>query len=583
MRPVRGGEERVGERAAGSIEGRGRQEGGAVERERDLAELEGRVAQAIEARAQGGLVERGAVGAGEGGVHLDLGRGAALGHGGEAGALAEAAFQAHVDRDAVGGALQVLQDRSLGRGVARAEHAAAGDLGGQAAVGAEPDLDLAAGGGAGRLAAVEREVPDAAADLALAGEPALDEQALAARERPRRAHDDELAAAPAHDAQRLAHLEAPVIAAPAVDEPPVIHAAQEARARAAREHLQCGLARGLERRGGGRRRDRRVDRGAVEADRRAHVLGALEPALDLHRGHAERDQIGDRGGRLEVLRGQEVGRVAEVAERAVDHEAVREAARLGAGAAVRAAAADRLAREALARVGDAERAVHEDLQLHGGRAADRGDLVDRELAGEDHARRAELLRELDGRGVGARHLRGRVDRQPGGERAGEAGEAEVLHDDRVGGGLGAGVDRGLDERQLVVEDQGVQGDVAAHPVVVQRAQRGAERGGVEVPRAGAGVQALQAEVDGVGARADGRGEGGLVAGGREDLGAVGARHAGVLPGPRPEAKRSAGAVSRGTSPARRGATGPAACGGPPPRSGGRARARPRASSRSPAG
>jgi hypothetical protein len=142
---------------------------------------------------------------------------------------------------------------------------------------------------------------------------------------------------------------------------------------------------------------------------------------------------------------EQEGAVAGVARLAVDDEGVREPAGLRACAAVGAAAADGLAGEALARVRDAERAVHEYLE----RVCrwPRGwlrDVVEGELAREDDARGAEGGGELHRARVGAGHLRGGVHRELGGDGAGEAHDGEVLHDDGVDAGGGAGAEGGLD-------------------------------------------------------------------------------------------------------------------------------------------
>ena len=73
---------------------------------------------------------------------------------------------------------------------------------------------------------------------------------------------------------------------------------------------------------------------------------------------------------------------------------------------------------------------------------------------------AERARELHRRRVGARHLRRGVDRQRRRDGADELRDAEVLHDDRVDRRVGARAHGGLEARQLVVEDQRVQRDVA---------------------------------------------------------------------------------------------------------------------------
>ncbi len=77
---------------------------------------------------------------------------------------------------------------------------------------------------------------------------------------------------------------------------------------------------------------------------------------------------------------------------------------MGALAAVGAAAAEGFAGEALAGVGDAERAVDEDLDGHGGGVGDFADLGEAQFAGEHDALDAELADEFDAPGFGEGHL-----------------------------------------------------------------------------------------------------------------------------------------------------------------------------------
>jgi hypothetical protein len=94
----------------------------------------------------------------------------------------------------------------------------------------------------------------------------------------------------------------------------------------------------------------------------ATYSGRFQPALDLERGDAGAHEVGQHVEAGEILRAEQVAAVAEVNLPAVGDEIVGQAAGLGAFAAVGGAAAERLAGEALAGIGHAERAVHENLQ-----------------------------------------------------------------------------------------------------------------------------------------------------------------------------------------------------------------------------
>ncbi len=170
--------------------------------------------------------------------------------------------------------------------------------------------------------------------------------------------------------------------------------------------------------------------------------------------------------------------------------------------------------------------MDEDFEVSFGLRPDGGDVVEGELAGQDDAGRAKRRCELDRRGVGARHLRRGVNGEAGGDRLDEPGDAEVLDDDRIDARLGAEADGRFDARELVVEDERVERDVALGPALMEIPKGFTERVPVEVRRAGARVEPVQSEVDGVRTRLDCGAQRGEVAGGGEDFGATGG-HAGV--------------------------------------------------------
>ena len=162
--------------------------------------------------------------------------------------------------------------------------------------------------------------------------------------------------------------------------------------------------------GPGRPARERVHGAAIERRGRRDVFRPLEAALDLERHDAETRELGHQRARFEILGREQIRAIAEIAQDAVDHELVGQPASLRARAAVRAAAANRLARQALSRVGDAKSAVHEHLELDIGRAANGGDVVERQLAREDDAIGSSVAREEHASGVGAGHLRRSVNR-----------------------------------------------------------------------------------------------------------------------------------------------------------------------------
>ena len=104
-----------------------------------------------------------------------------------------------------------------------------------------------------------------------------------------------------------------------------------------------------------------VDGLAVGAGGEGDVVGIFVAPFNLQGGDAKLDDFGHLLQGVEVAGGEEVAGVAQGVQAVVDEEVVGQAAGLGALAAVGAAAAPRFRAEALAGVGDAQRAVDKHL------------------------------------------------------------------------------------------------------------------------------------------------------------------------------------------------------------------------------
>ena len=152
---------------------------------------------------------------------------------------------------------------------------------------------------------------------------------------------------------------------------------------------------------------RAVERLAVRARDGRDVLGRLHPALDLEGGDARVDELRKDLDAAQVARAQQV--LAHIGEllAVFVHEGIRQATRLRAQTAVGAAPADERREQALPRLADAQRTVHEALEVHA-EAAQLLDLRDAQLAGERDARGAQLAGELDAPRPADVHLRRRV-------------------------------------------------------------------------------------------------------------------------------------------------------------------------------
>jgi hypothetical protein len=185
-----------------------------------------------------------------------------------------------------------------------------------------------------------------------------------------------------------AEVHAAVLREAALDERLVVAAAEEPVGEAARvrERHREQVARELRPRrlAGRRRRARRPSAGSRPSPSRRTAAffcrpSIFSPCTPIARAPARRARRRGPSGSAGTDTSPSVPPLA------VDDELVRHAAALRALAAVRRAAAPRLARQALAAPRHAQRAVHEDLELEVGAAPELADLVDRELARHDDA------------------------------------------------------------------------------------------------------------------------------------------------------------------------------------------------------
>ena len=195
-----------------------------------------------------------------------------------------------------------------------------------------------------------------------------------------------------------------------------------------------------------------MDAAGVHVRDHGDVLRPLHAALDLHAGDARVGEL------LQVVCQAVVAQAQRVLVHAAAH-AVLHAARLRAGAAVAAAAADERTHIALAGIAEAQRPVHEHLGFNARVLRDEADLLERELAREHGAGDAHLGRGLDPGEIVDAHLRAGVQRNVRQGGAQHAREAQILHEDRVR----PGVRRLLRERggsvHLAVAHEGVERDV----------------------------------------------------------------------------------------------------------------------------
>ena len=259
-------------------------------------------------------------------------------------------------------------------------------------------------------------------------------------------------------------------------------------------------------------RDGRVDGLSVGPDDLIYVVGRLHAALDLERAHARADHLVDVVDGAVVLRAQGA-RAAHAAHRLgharrghvrnrhelalLVNELIRQAARLGAQAAVGRAPARQRAHHAHAGVAEAQRAVAEALELHAllGNARDLGQ---RQLARERHAVGAESSAPGDAASVVNVGLRRDVRLDLGPRAANLRKETPVLDDEGVCPQKPRAAHEPEHPRDLVGCHRDVHGNVDARPREVSAAARVAEARVVEVLRRAAGVEIVaEPAVDGV--------------------------------------------------------------------------------------
>ena len=368
---------------------------------------------------------------------------------------------------------------------------------------------------------------DEAALLAFGRLALVEDHAVAGLERAFEAHRHAVGG----DVDDRAEIGATLLAEAGVDELLVIDTAEPARMQAARErHLHRVVLFLTDLQGGavgvgafGESIPGGVYRAAIGLRDGGDVFGGLQAALDLQGADAGADQVGHDFDAGEILRGEEIGLVAEVADHAVDYEFIGQAAGLGAFAAVGRAAAERLARQALAGISDTESSMHEDLEVE--RFALGGlfrlhllHLRNRDLTAQDGQRGAEAAGVIDARRARHRHLGRGVDREVGGDPADESADARVLDDGGVDAGRDDRAERARGFGQFVGEDQRIEGHVALHAAAVQVGHELRQVGLFEVLGPDAGVEAADAEEHRIGAVLDRRADAVPFAGRGEDFG-----------------------------------------------------------------
>jgi len=146
------------------------------------------------------------------------------------------------------------------------------------------------------------------------------------------------------------------------------------------------------------------------------------------------------------------------------------------------------------------------------------DVLERQLAGEDHAREPQLLERRHLLGACGRRLGRGVELDVGRDGPREARDPEILQDEGVGSRRDHPFEKLRRLVELVRENERVEGQVAPHAAQAQEREQlgqGLER---EILRADPGVELGEAEIDRVGAVLDGGPHAFHVAGGGQHFG-----------------------------------------------------------------
>ena len=261
--------------------------------------------------------------------------------------------------------------------------------------------------------------------------------------------------------------------------------------------LRTAFARGVA------RHENAVERGAISAGYSIDIFGRLHAAFDFQGRHTGAYQIRKQVDAAQILRGQQV--VARCRERlALRHvmQCVRQAARLRAQAAIGRAPADERGHEALARIAHTQRTVGERLDFQAQLIADLRQMLDlgqRQLARERHARCPELGSGLHTRLVVRVHLRGDMQARLRQRSRKLGGDADILHDERIGAGAICLARRFHGAVDLAGQNGRVERNVDIHAAQMRESASIGERVDGEIVGATSRVERLKAQVNRVGA------------------------------------------------------------------------------------
>lgn len=317
-----------------------------------------------------------------------------------------------------------------------------------------------------------------------------------------------------------AEVGSPFFSEPGVDEILMVDAVQPAGKKSAREcHLELipifpGDWSWLFRRENG------VDGFSINLSDGGDVFRGFQAAFNFKTGDAESHEIGDFLNGGEILRGEEVTAIAQVAERSVNDQAIGKAAGLRALAAIGAPLSQGFARETLSGIRHAEGSVDKGFEGEHVFLLELGEIAEREFASDHRAGHAEAFGEVESFRGSQAHLRGGMNLESGNQRAGQRGQADVLNNGGIDSGRGGEGEKAGGFREFAGEDQRIHHEIAFAAAVVEVAHEFREIGFGEIIGPHPGVEGGETEVDSVGSVRDGGFGAVPVASGGEEFGAI---------------------------------------------------------------
>ena len=246
-----------------------------------------------------------------------------------------------------------------------------------------------------------------------------------------------------------------------------------------------------------------VEAHAVGLGDGGHIGRVLEPAFDFEARHAGLVELGQQLPRGQILGGEQIAPVVEIARLTIHHQLIGQPAGLGTFAAVGTALPQGFAGEALPGIGHAQGPMHKHLQGHGEPPLvelplEALQIPQAKLPRQHHPHGPQFGRHRHAGGAGDRHLGGAMHRQARCQLGRQHRQADVLHDQRIDAGGGRRQQQLGRIREFMGEHQHVHREEALDATAVQPGHHLRQVVEAEVLRPQARIEAIHAEIHGIG-------------------------------------------------------------------------------------